>query len=80
MSQSQPLDEALRLRRKQFTAPNWRIAETAGWLGEVYALRGERARARPLLQESLEAFIALYGPDNPRTRDAQSRWERAVGG
>jgi serine/threonine-protein kinase len=72
------LDEALRLRRKQFQAPNWRIGETAGWLGEVYALRGDAARARPLLRESLETFTALYGAGNPRTRDAQQRWERAT--
>jgi serine/threonine-protein kinase len=73
------LDEALRLRRRHFTAPNWRIAETAGWLGEVCALRGDSARARTLLQESLDTFTTLYGSDNPRTQDARQRWERAVG-
>jgi tetratricopeptide (TPR) repeat protein len=72
------LDEALRQRRKHFTAPHWRIAETAGWLGEVCALRGDHARARALLQESLDTFTTLYGPDNPRTRDAQARWDRTV--
>jgi serine/threonine protein kinase len=70
------LDEALRLRRQHFAAPNWRIAETAGWLGEVCAMRSDRARATALLQESLETFTTLYGPDNPRTRDAQQRWDR----
>ena len=72
------LEEALRLRRKHFKAPNWRIAETAGWLGEVRALRGDRRGAVPLLQESLQTFTALYGVDNPRTRDAQQRLNRSV--
>jgi serine/threonine-protein kinase len=72
------LEEALRLRRNQFSSPNWRIAETAGWLGEVCAQRGDRARATALLQESLDAFTTLYGSDNPRTREAQARWDRTV--
>jgi serine/threonine-protein kinase len=70
------LAQALEVRRRTFQAPNWRIAETAGWLGEVLALEGRRAEAEALLDESLDAFTALYGPDNPRTLDARRRRAR----
>lgn len=74
----QVLERALELRRPAFTPPNWRIAETAGWLGETLALQGARDRARPLLEESLSTFTTLYGDANPRTTDARLRIERAV--
>ena len=38
------LERALDVRRRSFAAPNWRIAETAGWLGEVLALLDTRPR------------------------------------
>ena len=44
------------VRRRTFAAPNWRIAETAGWLGETLAREGRRAEALPLLQESADTF------------------------
>jgi serine/threonine-protein kinase len=72
------LERALQLRRTAFKAPNWRIAETAGWLGEVLAMQGDRNAARPLLEESVAMFMALYGPSNPRTLEAQARLSRAV--
>jgi len=72
------LTEALALRRARFEAPNWRIAETAGFLGEVAARRGDSQRARTLLDESVAAFTTLYGTDNPRTRDAVNRRDRAL--
>jgi serine/threonine-protein kinase len=67
------LKRALEMRRRTFTAPNWRIAETAGWLGETLARQGRHDEAAPLLRESLEMFHTLYGPDNPRTLDARAR-------
>ncbi len=74
----QALQRALDLRRQAFKAPNWRIAETAGWLGETLALEGSIDRARPLLEESLSMFAALYGPDNSRSLDARARLERSL--
>ena len=65
------LERALALRRSAFKSPNWRIGETAGWLGEVLAMQGDRKAARPLLEESLATFTTLYGPQNPRTLDAR---------
>ncbi len=38
------LSQALEVRRRTFTAPNWRIAETAGWLGETLARDGRQGR------------------------------------
>lgn len=72
------LTQALEVRRRTFQAPNWRIAETAGWLGEVLALEGRHADALPLLDESLDTFTTLYGPDNPRTTDARARRARCL--
>jgi serine/threonine-protein kinase len=72
------LTDALALRRARFEAPNWRIAETAGFLGEALARSGALERARPLLDESVKTFTALYGPGNPRTLDAQARQDRAL--
>lgn len=72
------LQQALELRRHAFKAPNWRIAETAGWLGEVLAQQGDRASARPLLEESLATFTTLYGAQNPRTLDARARLARSL--
>ncbi|MBP7777587.1 MAG: serine/threonine protein kinase [Acidobacteria bacterium] len=72
------LTRALEVRRRSFVAPNWRIAETAGWLGEVLAQQARPAEALPLLRESVDAFQALYGPDNPRTIDARQRLARAA--
>lgn len=69
----QALEEALRLRRAAFAAPNWRIAETAGFLGETLALAGSRDQALALLDESVGTFTTLYGPDNPRTLEAVAR-------
>jgi tetratricopeptide (TPR) repeat protein len=73
------LESALATRRRVFAAPNWRIAETAGWLGEVLALQGQRDQAMALLEESASTFATLYGPDNPRTADARARLERETG-
>jgi len=70
------LTEALEIRRKNFKAPNFRIADVAGWLGETIARQGDKAKARPLLEESYQTFVTLYGPANPRTREAQARLER----
>ena len=70
------LERALDVRRRSYAAPNWRIAETAGWLGEVLVQQGHPAEALPLLGESLETFQTLYGPDNPRTSDARQRLTR----
>jgi tetratricopeptide (TPR) repeat protein len=70
------LERALELRRKAFAAPNWRIAETAGWLGEAIARQGDRAAGRPLLEESAAMFTTLYGTDNPRAVDALARLAR----
>ena len=72
------LEQGLELRRKAFKAPNWRIAETGGWLGEVLAMQGHREAARKLLEESLATFNTLYGPQNPRTLDAQDRLSRSL--
>ena len=72
----QDLARALEIRRKNFAAPNWRIAETAGFLGESIARQGQRDAARPLLEESLDTFSRLYGPGNVRAREAQIRLER----
>lgn len=73
------LEPALAMRRKAFAAPNWRIAETAGWLGETLARLGQRDRAMPLLNESLETFRVLYGDANARTIDARAKQSRWVG-
>jgi tetratricopeptide (TPR) repeat protein/tRNA A-37 threonylcarbamoyl transferase component Bud32 len=70
------LERALEVRRRSFATPNWRIAETAGWLGEVLARQGHTADAMPLLRESVETFHTLYGTDNPRTVDARQRLMR----
>jgi serine/threonine-protein kinase len=67
------LESALATRRRVFAAPNWRIAETAGWLGETLVLQGQRDAARALLEESAATFATLYGPDNVRTREARGR-------
>jgi serine/threonine-protein kinase len=69
----QALERALALRRAGFKAPNWRIAETAGYLGAVLARMGNRSAAEPLLDESLETFTKLYGSSNPRTLEAATR-------
>ena len=71
------LTRALEVRRRSFAAPNWRIAETAGWLGEVLAQQARPAEALLLLRESVDTFQTLYGPNNPRTIDAQQRLARA---
>lgn len=71
------LEQALVIRQHSFKDPNWRIAETEGWLGEVLALQGERGRALPMLEKSLATFDALYGSTNPRTLDARARLERS---
>jgi serine/threonine-protein kinase len=73
------LEQALAIRQKSFKDPNWRIAETEGWLGEVLALQGEHSRAVPLLERSAVTFETLYGPTNPRTLDARARLERGRG-
>jgi serine/threonine-protein kinase len=70
------LEDALRIRRQAFKSPNWRIAETAGWLGEVLVGMGQRVEGRKLLEESLADFTTLYGPDNPRTIDPRTRLGR----
>jgi hypothetical protein len=72
----QKLTESLDIRRRSFKAPNFRIADSAGWLGETIARQGDRATARPLLDESYQTFLTLYGPTNPRTLDAQTRRDR----
>ena len=70
------LEAALAIRRKTFSDPNWRIAETEGWLGEALARQGERERGTRLLEASLATFTRLYGADNPRSVDARLRLER----
>jgi hypothetical protein len=72
----QVLREALEIRRKTFKQPNWRIAETAGFLGEVAALQSHKEAAKSLLDESLQTFTTIYGPSNPRTEDAGRRLHR----
>jgi serine/threonine-protein kinase len=62
--------EALEIRRRSFQQPNWRIAETAGLLGEMLAARGRPDQALPLLTESRDTFLTLYGPGNARTQAA----------
>jgi serine/threonine-protein kinase len=70
------LERALAIRHRQFQAPNWRIAETAGLLGEVLARQGDTRTATRLLQESVQAFEAIYGATNVRTTRAQAALER----
>ena len=70
------LERALELRRAHFKAPNWRIAETAGFLGEALARQGHASQARALLVESRDTFLRLYGSSNPRTVDAEQRLAR----
>jgi eukaryotic-like serine/threonine-protein kinase len=70
------LERALAIRRRVFPSPNWRISETASWLGEVLALQGLRDPARVLLEESASTFAALYGDENQRTREARERLAR----
>ncbi len=70
------LGQALAVRRRVFSAPNWRIAETAGWLGETMTRQGQRAAGRTLLEESAAMFEALYGPSNARTVEARERLAR----
>lgn len=67
------LREALALRRKAFAAPNWRIAETEGFLGEALARMGRRAEALPLLEASAATLEEMYGADNARAREARRR-------
>ena len=74
--QAQALARALDIRRAQFEPPNWRIAETAGFLGETLARLGRTDEGVALMRESVDAFTALYGPANPRTEDARRRLER----
>jgi tetratricopeptide (TPR) repeat protein len=73
------LRNALELRRKAFRPPNWRLAETAGYLGEVLARGGRREEARPLLEDSAKEYEQVLGRDIALTKDAQARlarWER----
>ena len=73
------LREALALRRKAFAAPNWRIAETEGFLGEALARMGCRTEARPLLESSTATLERMYGPGNARSQEArrrQQQWTR----
>ncbi|MBS1826333.1 MAG: protein kinase [Acidobacteria bacterium] len=70
------LNEALALRRKAFVAPNWRIAETEGFLGEALARMGRGAEARPLLESSAATFEQIYGPANARAQDARRRMQQ----
>jgi tetratricopeptide (TPR) repeat protein len=67
---------ALRIRRKVFPAPNWRIAETAGQLGEILARMGERESARELLTESANTFARIYGANSIRARAAAERLQQ----
>jgi tetratricopeptide (TPR) repeat protein len=64
---------ALQIRRKAFAAPNWRIAESAGQLGEIFATMGNLAAARPLLDESRMTFAGLHGVNSVRAREAAGR-------
>ncbi|MBL8174940.1 MAG: protein kinase [Bryobacterales bacterium] len=68
-----PLRLALALRKKTFQPPNWRIAETEGFLGEALARTGRRVEAKPLLESSAAGFAEVYGTTNPRTQDALAR-------
>ncbi|MFN7931717.1 MAG: serine/threonine-protein kinase [Bryobacteraceae bacterium] len=72
----QVLRDALALRKKTFQAPNWRLAETEGFLGEALARTGQAGEARPLLERSAAGFEQVYGAANPRTQDARQRLER----
>jgi tetratricopeptide (TPR) repeat protein len=72
----QVLEQALAVRRKTFAAPNWRIAETAGWLGETLARAGASEEALRLLRESVDTFETLYGVENSRTLEARARLAR----
>ena len=69
------LEDALAIRRKTVADPNWRIAETEGWLGETLARQGESERGIRLLERA-STFDQLYGRDNPRTVDARTRLDR----
>lgn len=74
------LEQALAVRRRVFPAPNWRIAETAGWLGDTLVRQGRRAEGRALLAESATTFETLYGAANARTIEARRRLDLATTG
>ena len=67
---------ALAVRRKVFRGPNWRIAETAGLLGEILVRLGENEAGGRLLAESAADFESVFGPGNFRAREAKERLRR----
>jgi serine/threonine-protein kinase len=75
----QALERALEIRRATFKDPNWRIAETEGWLGETLVKLGDRGSGSALLEKSHGTFTILYGPKNPRTTEARERLASVAG-
>lgn len=67
------LREALDIRRQALPRGHWEIAEAEGLLGEALARLGRWAEAEPLLRGSHARLLDAFGPDDPRTREAEQR-------
>jgi serine/threonine-protein kinase len=71
------LEESLTLRRKSLPPDHWLLALGESFLGDCLSRLGETTRADDLLTRSAAQLAARFGPDNPRTRDAQRRLAEA---
>jgi len=59
-----------------FRSSSWQIAETAGLVGEIIFLQGDREEGKRLLADLASEFEKVFGPENERTREARERMRR----
>lgn len=73
----QALREALALRRRYLAPDHWLVGSAESILGDELRAGGKRAEGIALMESGCHIILAALGTDNPKTKDAQGRLEKA---